>query len=192
MNIEEVQLTVRGDGDEMLLLHNGQLADRECEWTRKLAAVTSKRKKTDEDAMEVARLEWCGSLYYDTDIGPFMPGDNFRRALLDAARLSKEGKSIERGLLKVSRRNPLQYDGPRVMAQMWESGRFAHRTTVKVGTSKVVRTRPKFVGWSFDVQVGFDTAIISREDLIRIAKTAGSYIGIGDGRPFYAGRFEIT
>jgi len=191
MKIQETTLAVTGDGDEMLLLHNGQLADRQCEWTRQLAAVTSKRKKTDEDALEVARLEWCGSLYHDPEIGTYMPGDNFRRALLDAARLSKEGKNIERGLLKVSRRNQLQYEGPRDMQTMWDSGLYAHRTTVKVGTSKVVRTRPKFVGWSFNVEVGFDTTIISQEDLVRIAKTAGNYIGIGDGRPFYAGRFEV-
>ena len=192
MKIEETTLTIHGDGDEMLLLHNGQLADRECEWTRKLAAITSKRNKTDEDATEVARLEWCGSLYYDPDTGPYMPGDNLRRALLDAARLSKEGKNIERGLLRVTRKNTLNYDGPRDMQALWETGRFAHRTTVKVGTSKVVRTRPKFIGWSFTTTLTHDATIISKDDITRIATTAGHYVGIGDGRPFYAGRFEVA
>lgn len=190
--IESVRLQLSGDGDEPLIVHNGLLADREYEWTRKLSEVTGKRKKTDEDHAEVARLEWRGSLYYDEAIGPYLPGDNVRRCLLDAARLSKEGKTIERGVLRVSRKNALAYDGPRTPEKMWADPRFQHRAIVKVGMSKVVRTRPKFVGWSATVQVDYDSAIIDGRDLRRIAEAAGQYIGIGDGRPFYGGRFVVA
>lgn len=189
--IEHVTLTLAGDGDEPLIVHNGLLADRDYEWTRKLSEITSKRKKTDEDHDEVARLEWNGSLYFDDEIGPYLPGDNVRRCLLDAARLTKEGKNIERGVLRVSRKNRLQYDGPRTREKMWDDVRFRHRAIVKVGTSKVVRTRPKFVGWSATVTVDFDSSIIDGRDLVRIAQSAGNYIGLCDGRPFFGGRFTV-
>lgn len=190
--IEHLTLTLAGDGDEPLIVHNGMLADHEYEWTRKLSEVTSKRKKTDDDHAEVARLEWRGSLYYDDEIGPYLPGDNVRRCLLDAARLSKEGKNIERGVLRLTRKNALRYDGPRTPEKMWEDPRFQHRAIVKVGMSKVVRTRPKFVDWSATVTVDFDSTIIDGRDLLRIATAAGQYIGIGDGRPFYGGRFTVA
>ena len=77
-------------------------------------------------------------------------------------RLTKEGKNIERGVLRVSRKNRLEYDGPRSREKMWDDVRFRHRAIVKVGTSKVVRTRPKFVGWSTVVTVDFDSSIIDR------------------------------
>lgn len=189
--IETTTLTLVGDGEDPLIVHNGLLADREYEWTKAMAPLTSKRKKTDDDHLAIAALEWRGSLYYDEELGPYLPGDNVRRCLLDAARLTKEGKNIERGVLAVSRRNPLIYDGPRDPEVMWKDPRFVHRAIVKVSTSKVVRTRPKFVGWSAQVEVSYDSEVIEGRDLLRIAISAGRFIGIGDGRPFYGGRFNI-
>ncbi|MGE4153397.1 MAG: hypothetical protein AB7G17_14220 [Phycisphaerales bacterium] len=187
--IEQLTLKLVGKPDEALIVHNGLLADREYKWTKLLAEVTSKRKKSDEDHAEVARLEWNGSLYFDDEIGPYLPGDNVRRCLLDAARLTKEGKNIERGVLDVSRKNPLQYDGPRTRDALWLDDRFRHRAIVKVGTSKVVRTRPKFDDWSATVDIGYDSVVIDGHDIERIAKAAGQYIGLCDGRPFFGGRF---
>jgi hypothetical protein len=191
MSIEHLTLALAADGDEPLIMHNGLLADREYEWTRALAAVTKKTKKTDEDHAEVARLEWRGGLYFDDKVGPYLPGDNVRRSLLDAARLSKEGKRIERGVLRLTRVNPLRYEGPRTPDEMWADGRFQHRAIVKVGTSKVARTRPKFTHWSAEVTVDYDSTVIDRSDLVRIATAAGAFIGLGDGRPFYGGRYTV-
>lgn len=191
MAVESLTLRLAGEEGEPLIMHNGLLADREYEWTKQLAAVTGKRKKTDEDHAEVARLEWRGGLYYDDDLGPFLPGENVRRSILDAARLSKEGKTIERGVLRVSRKNRLDYDGPRNPEAMWDDQRFRHRAIVKVSTSKVARVRPKFVGWSTTVTIDYDSAVLDGRDLFRIAQAAGQFIGIGDGRPFYGGRFTV-
>ena len=189
--IEHLELRLAGEAGEPLIMHNGLLADRQYEWTRKLAEVTGKRKKTDEDHDLVSELEWNGSLYFDDNDGPYLPGDNIRRCLLDAARLTKDGKRIERGVLRLSRINPLRYDGPRTRAALWADSRFQHRAIVKVGTSKVVRTRPRFVEWACDVGIEFDTSILDGRDLLRIAEAGGQYIGIGDGRPFFGGRFTV-
>lgn len=189
--IEHLHLILSGEPGEPLIVHNGLLADRSYEWTRKLAEVTGKRNKTDEDHDLVAELEWNGSLYFDDNAGPYLPGDNIRRCLLDAARLTKDGKRIERGVLRVSRLNVLEYDGPRTRPDLWADSRFRHRAMVKVGTSKVARTRPKFTDWSCPAEVVYDTTILDERDLLRIAEAAGQYIGIGDGRPFFGGRFNV-
>jgi hypothetical protein len=191
MAVETLTIRLEGEENEPLIMHNGLLADREYEWTKRLSAVTGKRKKTDEDHAAVAELEWRGGLYYDPELGPYLPGDNVRRSLLDAARLSKEGKNIERGVLRLTKRNRLQYDGPRDPEKLWADPRFRHRAMVKVSTSKVARTRPQFLGWSATVTIDFDTAVLDSRDLLRIAQAAGQFIGIGDGRPFYGGRFTV-
>lgn len=189
--LETLELSLSGLGDEPLIMHNGLLADREYEWAQLLAPLQAKRKKTDEDHAEIAWLEWRGGLYYDEKIGPYLPGANVRRALIDAGRLSKEGKKIERGVSNLSRVNRLDYPGPRTPEAMWKDSRFRLRMTVKV-SGKVVRTRAQFMEWSAPVTIHFDPTMIDRRDLLRIAETAGQYIGIGDGRPFYGGRFTVA
>lgn len=189
--IETTTLRLVGEPNTPLIMHNGRLADRDYEWARELGALTKKRNKTDEDHEEVARLEWRGGLYLDDNVGPYLPGDNIRRSLIDGARLTKEGKTIERGVLRLSRINRLGYDGPRTPEEMWEAGRFKHRAMVRVGQSKVARYRPKFVDWTAEVVIDFDSSIIERRDLVRIAGAAGAYIGVCDGRPFYGGRFAV-
>lgn len=191
VTVDQITFRLAGNDGEPLIMHNGLLADREYTWTKQVAAITGKRKKTDEDHAEIARLEWRGGLYYDETAGPYLPGYNIRRSILDAGRLSKEGKTIERGLLSIDRVNPIVYHGPRTPEAMYADGRFAHRALIKVGTSRVVRVRPQFLGWSCDVSITFDTLVLDRANLIRMAETAGTFIGVGDGRPFYGGRFSV-
>src|SRR3954463_3196855 len=100
-------------GTHTLLMHNSQLADPLNQYTRKVAEVTSKRKKTIEDHAEIAKREWSGGLYFDPQAGPFIPGANIQGRLLDAASLNRLGKGVERGLFITSDVDPLEYDGPR-------------------------------------------------------------------------------
>lgn len=179
------------EGDP-LIMHNGLLADPTYDYTRKIKPIAAKRKKTDDDYEEIARLEFLGGLYYTDALGPYLPGLNVRRALIDAARLSREGKNVERGLVRISRENRLEYDGPRLKEDLWADARFVHRALVKIsGRGTVNRTRAQFHDWSARVDIEFDSTVLNTADLIRLAETAGAYIGLGDGRPFFGGRFEV-
>lgn len=61
-------------GKTPLLTHNSQLSDPLNPWSKKLKSITSKKKKTDADHEEAARIEWKGGLYLDA--GPKGPVGN--------------------------------------------------------------------------------------------------------------------
>lgn len=179
-------------GTEALLMHNARLSNPLDEVAKMMKLVTSKRTKTEEDHLELARLEHWGGLYMDSNLGPFIPGQNFERCLVDAARITKSGKKIERGVFVTSNVNPLSYDGPRDLDGLWKDENFRHQASVKVGTSRVTRTRPHFKeGWEVYAEGVYDASVINLEELGQIAGTAGRMIGLGDWRPRF-GRFTAT
>lgn len=178
-------------GTTPLLMHNARLSNPLDDVAKAMKRVSSKRVKTEDDHEELARLEHMGGLYLDPDVGPYLPGQNFERCLVDAARITKSGKKIERGVFVETDVNPLAYDGPRDVDGLWKDENFRHAASVKVQTSRVTRTRPQFRHWAVEAEGMFDPAIISLDEIREIAETAGRMIGLGDWRPRF-GRFEAT
>lgn len=176
-------------GSTPLLMHNARLSNPLDVTAKAMKRISSKRVKTEEDYEELARLEHLGGLYWDADAGPYVPGQNFERCLVDAGRITKSGKKIERGVFIETNVNPLAYTGPRDVDGLWKDENFRHAASVKVGMVRVTRTRPQFRTWSVDAEGMFDPAVINLEELAEIAATAGRMIGLGDWRPRF-GRFE--
>ncbi|MGH2897009.1 MAG: hypothetical protein ACRDPM_27605 [Solirubrobacteraceae bacterium] len=178
-------------GTTPLLMHNSRLSNPLDPVTKALKRISAKRTKTEEDHAEMARLEHAGSLYFDPHVGPFIPGQNFDRCLVDAARITKAGKKIERGVFVETDVNPLAYDGPREVDTLWQDANFRHTASVKVQMSRVTRTRPQFRTWTVEADGVYDPSVISLEELGEIADTAGRMIGLGDWRPRF-GRFTVS
>jgi hypothetical protein len=182
-------------GEAALVMHNGRLADPLDPATKALKVASKKpgKTRTDEDLEELAHLEWLGGIYHDPDLGPYVPGENVERCLLDAARLTRQGKLIERGVLITSDVNPLAYSGPRDLDGLWADERFRLVRGVRnPGQSgRVMRCRPVFARWSLDALGTFDASLIDVGPLQEIASAAGRLIGQGDWRPRY-GRFTAT
>lgn len=178
-------------GTKPLLMHNARLSNPLDDVAKSMKRITAKRIKTDEDHEELARLEHMGGLYFDPEIGPYMPGQNFERCLVDAARITKAGKKIERGVFVDTDVNPISYDGPRDIDGLWKDENFRHAASVKVGTNRVTRTRPQFRTWAVEAEGEYDPTVISLVELGEIATTAGLMIGLGDWRPRF-GRFSAT
>lgn len=178
-------------GVKPLLMHNSRLSNPLNEVAKAMKRISGKRVKTDDDYEELARLEHLGGLYWDDEVGPYIPGQNFERCLVDAGRITKSGKKIERGVFVETDVNPLSYDGPRDIDGLWKDQNFRFAASVKVTTNRVTRTRPYFKEWSVDAEGMFDPAVISVDELREIAQTAGTMIGLGDWRPRF-GRFEAT
>lgn len=186
-----MDFTLRIEGTEPLLMHNAQLSDPLNPFTKALAEVTSKRSKTDDDHAEAARREWLGGLYYDPEVGPYMPGANIERALLDAARMNRLGKSIERGVFVTTNTNPLEYPGSRDPQVMVNDENFRHMASVKIGMKRVMRCRPVFRTWALTAEGYMDESQLDLAELRQIANNAGRLVGLGDWRPRF-GRFTAT
>ena len=178
-------------GKAPLLMHNGRLIDPLDTIAKQIKAVSSKTRKPDEDHAELAKLEWLGSIYFQPGTGPFVPSLNLQKALVEGARLSRDGKKIERGVVFDTVVVPLEYDGPRDPVDLFEDKRFVSRMPVKVGQARVMRTRPSFPAWRLTATGQYDGSVLDLADLRHAADVAGSMIGLGDSRPAY-GRFTST
>jgi hypothetical protein len=167
----------------LLLVHNQQLSDPLNEYAKALKQITAKKKKTDEDHAEVARREWHGGIYHDEKIGPYVPAAWLFKMLVEGARKSKNGREVGSFVTIEELKVPIIYEGPRGRAALAADPRFVDRRSAKVGTARVMRTRPKFEDCHLRYTIvvyegGPDVEII--ESALEAAAMA---VGIGDGRP---------
>lgn len=175
-------------GTAELLMHNARLSNPLDPIAKAMKKVSSKRTKTEEDHQELARLEHAGSLYHDEQVGPYIPGQNVQRCLVDAAKVTRAAPKITRGVFISTDVNPLGYSGPRDVAGLWADENFRHMASVKVKQNRIMRCRPRFRQWKVETDGQLDTAVLSFEELEEIVHTAGVMIGLGDYRPRF-GRF---
>lgn len=201
--MREVTLNIVGQG--VMLVHNERLANTMDPIAKDMATITSKRKKTDEDRDELARHEFFGGLYTFGDNlvrSPDVPSNweiynktgiplwNVFVSLKNGAKLNRLGATVDRAVLPFG---PdvleLNHDGPNTPVEMWEQG-FYDQRSVKVSTSKVTRTRPKYVNWSTTASFLVDTELLNMDDFNMIAVNAGRTAGLGTYRPRF-GRFEV-
>jgi len=185
--METIKLRIAGT--RPLLMHADIFADPLNPLTKAHKALTGKRKKTDDDHEAIARSEWRGGMYYDDDIGPYIPGVMLESAMISGGKLSKQGAQLKRSVEVISDRCKLEYDGPRKVEALWAKG-FYDARSVKVSTARIMRYRPIFKVWHVECEVGFDSESIDRADVVRCFKDAGQYCGIGDYRPKF-GRFAV-
>lgn len=188
-------------GTSALLCHNPQMVDPECEWNRLIKVITAKRKKTDEDHKEIERLEWHGGLYTAGIGGRFVvsqPSSKVRKCLINAARISKQGKQIERAVIMTELNVPLIYDGSdrakdsaAEIARLFAAREFHSRLSVGVGNKRVMRVRPQFYPWALVVPAVFvPDAGLNFDELERIVELAGVAERIGDNRVNGYGAFQ--
>lgn len=179
-------------GTRPLLMHNVQLASPLNPYAKRLKALNSKKTKTDEDRLEVARVEFEGGLYWAEGIGPYVSAGQLRRSLVGGARLIKAGKKIERGVVVTDFMLPLLYEGPRDLEGLWNGGesRFVDIRPVTVNRSKIDRCRPIFREWLFEAELVADPQVIEFEELCEAARLAGQMEGLGDYRELY-GRYNV-
>lgn len=186
------QLKIVMRGVSALLCHNGQTADPRNSYAKAMKAVSSKRKKTDADYEEMARLEWLAGLYRSAgDL--VIPDYVLESTFWNGAKKSKRGPLVKCGMFFTEHAS-LQFTGKPdtitedTLAEMFASGDFVHTIGVKVGMSKVMRTRPIFRGWSTTAILHYDPDVLNLRDVEEIAHDTGRLVGVGDWRPKF-GRF---
>lgn len=188
----QVKFTARGT--RPLLMHNVQLASPMNPYAKKLAQLNRAKpssKRTDEDRMDIAAVEWEGGLYYDKIVGPFVPATWVFKTILEGARMGRRGQMIEGGLSVTEMVHPLIYSGPRDLASLWGKGEseFVDFRIVRVGQAKVDRCRPIFNTWAFEAHLTIDPSVLDVAVLADIAAISGRLKGIGDYRQQF-GRFD--
>ena len=177
-------------GTSPLLCHNAQLADPDNKFVRQIAEITGKRKKTEEDRKEIARLEWFGGLYVQNGSGPVIPTGNVRKCLIEAGKVTKQGKQVSRAIAFADLHVPIAYEGPRDIEQLSKRDEFYNRTSVGIGARRTMRTRPCFPQWAVVADAILLEDVMDLSDLELVCERAGLAEGLGDNRVNGYGRFE--
>jgi hypothetical protein len=182
------ELTLRFTGIAPLLMRSGRMADPLDEHAAALHRVTSKRMKTAADHLQVARLEFRGSLWLMNG-RPCVPAEAVEASLVSAGRSRRAGTLVRAAV--IVRDSPLlEYAGPTDLDELFEDKRFVHRCGVRVNRATTMRTRPRFNEWSLTVTLSYLPTMIEGSTLLDVARLAGNLVGIGDFRPRF-GRFHV-
>lgn len=177
-----------------LLMHNGQTADPRNRYSKAMKEISGKRKKTDADLDELARIEFLAGLYLNSD-SIVLPDHVIEAALVGGAKKQKMGPTckmavfVEEPAVLDFAGNP-GYINEDSLQQMWEGGEHHLTAGVKVGMAKVMRTRPHLKDWSATISVSYEEDLINRQSVIEFAQDAGRQVGLCDWRPKH-GRFQV-
>lgn len=173
-----------------LVMHNGQMADPLNPHTKKLKSLTGKKKKTDQDLLEIQRVEWEGGLYYDKAVGIYIPAEALEACIFNGAKLSRRGKDFKAACFVKGAKIPLDFDGKgQSLEELWESGNYKDIRGVVVAGRRVMRCRPLFAPtWSVEFEIEYDD--INENDLVSVCGDAGRKAGLCEMRPRF-GRFEV-
>jgi len=185
------RITMKWTGIRPLIQHNGQLQDQLNSFSKAIKEINRKgsRRMTDDDHRRMRRLEWEGSLYFDPEVGPYIPQDNVMSCLCEGAAKFRKRKDFEAAVILLDDVIPLQYDGPRTIDGLFADERFVFLKGAQVNMgSRTMRCRPRFPQWSIEFSLEYDSEVLNRDDLARAALEAGLRVGLGDYRPRY-GRF---
>lgn len=182
-------IVYRLTSDCPMLMHNGQTADPLNHWSKSMKQVSGKRKKTDADYEELARLEFFAALYMGSN-GPIIPLANIDSMIVNAAKKLREGQMAKSGVFCLTDA-PLEYDGPREPQTLWNAETFRHVAIVRVSMARVARTRPVFKEWAANVTLNIEDSIVNAAQVDAWMNIAGTQIGLGDWRPQH-GRFTAV
>lgn len=185
-----MKIVIEVTGTSPLLMHNPRMVDPEFALNREIKVLTAKRKKTDDDLKKIEMLEWYGGLYEENGV-VVQPSSKLRKSLVNAAKISKQGKALERALSFSTLNVPLIYDGPISIDSLFQDSKFHSRLSVGIGGKRVMRVRPSFFPWALKINGLFvEDAGLNTDEFRRIVELAGVVEGIGDNRINGYGRYN--
>lgn len=184
-------LKIKITGTSPLMMHADTLANPLAAVTKAHKELTSKRKKTDDDHLAIARSEFVAGCYWSAADGFFIPGQNLDATFLGGAKLQKNGVRWKRGALVLENKVKLLHDGPDTPDALWENPAFVDCRGVKVGAAKLMRYRPIFLNWAAELSVTINTEVLDMQEARKAIEDGGALIGTCEYRPRF-GRFEVS
>lgn len=171
------------EGRTPLIMHSGQTSDPLNPFAKKLKAISSVRKKTDDHHAAMGEIEWEAGLYWSDDMGLYMPSENIFAMLIKAAKRLKLGQQISAVSVDDAIGFPIQTKNSKNKDALKADENTWFRKAVCVQRARVIRTRPIFRSWSLDFTLELDTTMLQPEQVQQILDVAGKSVGLGDWRP---------
>lgn len=179
------QIKFEWTGVSPIIPHSDKAADPEEPVTREMKRISGKgRNKTEADISKLARLDWEAALYYDPQIGPYIPDLNIEACIAQGAKQIRGlSKKISSAISLEEACVPLKTGAPNSLDKMYSDKRYVFRKSVVVAGKRVMRVRPIFPKWSLTFIVNFDDDIVEARQVITSCIHAGQLSGLGDWRP---------
>jgi hypothetical protein len=185
------QVNVKITGVSPLLQNNPQTVDRFNEYAKKMAAINAKKaRRTDEDYRQLRELEIRSKIFFDKDIGIYIPTTWLSEAIACAAfKVAKLSRDKIRGaMFTTENKTPLVYrDMNKVKSpeDIVINDIFRHVMILPQGQVRVVKAFPIFHEWSFSTGLEYEDTEIDPDSLTRIIEHTSRYGGFGDFRPTF-------
>lgn len=189
MAIQQAHIIVTGIAP--LLQNNPQTVDPFNDYAKAKKAITNKRTaKTDDDLIELGNLETESKIYFDDEIGVYVPATWITEAIICTGfSVAKIGRAKMRGgLFATDPKIKLRYRGMnkvKTITDVVMNPEFRHRMLLKQGQVRVPKDAPIFHDWSFETMVEFDDTVVDLGSLRRIVERSAKYGGFGDFRPTF-------
>ena len=174
-----------------LLQNNPQTVDRFNKYAKRMAQINAKKtRRTDDDYYELQDIEVRSKLYFDDEIGVYVPATWITSAIAtNSFRVAKISKADTRGsVFPTADKLELSYeDKSKVKAPEDVVGNpfFRHKMILKQGQVRISKAMPIFHKWSFKIGLEFDPSMIDPDSLERVLQHACKYGGFGDFRPTF-------
>lgn len=152
--------------------------------------ISGKRKKTDADLEELAKLEFIGGLYYSDNPGVILPAEVIEATINGGARKFKEGISAKAGIVVMNHAKLEFPDSNLTPQELWEKKEYRFQKMVTVARARILRTRPIFDEWAAEIEVTYEDTVCDGSQVYKWLKKAGEVVGLCDWRPRY-GRFQV-
>lgn len=196
------QIKVKFKGINSIVLHNNQAVSPFNKYSHAMKGITKKKNKTENDWLELGRIEWESGLYLNEKGTVVIPSRCIKACLKEAAKIRKLGKVIEKSI-QIGEIDQvdcvLSYEGSQIKVSLIDSSvpnpnfdQFYkdHRYDAVVGIkdSSLLRVRPIFRNWHVVFNIYYFESFIDLRTLQTVIEDAGRFIGLCDGRPDY-GKF---
>lgn len=185
------QAAIKITGISPLLQNNPQTVDPFNRYAKAKKAITNKRTaKTDDDLIELGNLETESKVYFDEQIGVYIPATWITESIIVTGfSVAKIGRAKMRGgLFATENKIALEYrDKAKVktITDVVMNPAFRHRMLLKQGLVRVPKDAPIFHEWAFKTILEFDDSVVDLRTLKSIIERASKYGGFGDFRPTF-------
>lgn len=177
-------------GVSPLIMHSCQCVNPLHPLSLAMKKINAKKKaKTDEDLAMLSDLEWEGGLYWNDEVGVYVPAENIEATIREGAKARRKGKDIVKGFMVEDMMVPLDIGENLTKAEMKADFRFRDVRAMRVKTSRVMRTRPRFNMWNIAFTAMYDENVLNFDEIVDAIEYAGQYVGLCDSRPKY-GKFS--
>ena len=176
-------------GVSPIILHSCQCVNPLHPIALEMKKINAKKKnKTEEDLATLSDLEWEAGLYWNDEVGVYIPAENIEATIREGAKARRKGKDIVKGFVCEDMMIPLDIGENLTKDQLKADFRFRDVRAMKVKQARVIRTRPRFNMWNISFTASYDENIIDFGEVCDAIEYAGQYVGLCDSRPKY-GKF---